>query len=303
MKMIRSLSALVISLWVLGPPLLRAEPVEVRPVAYQGLEVKPVTATVRFEKRAARQGDRVDQSMRVALSLSSSTRQGEQATKSAERKRERYQQRTLLVDEVTEGQAMAVRVRFQQSQRAIDDAEPEVHPIVGKTYSCRRTSDGLLHVTRDDGSLPNPEEFAIVSESMESLGKPNPLAEFFAGRILSVGEKVELPTEVGDTLLGSGGYLGKVSRFELTLLEVSQRREGRVARFSVDIESQGKEGAQLRLAISGTLEIDADTCRTRQVDLSGPLAMAKTTGSYSQARITQIRGQLSVAMSATYTER
>ena len=196
---------------------------------------------------------------------------------------------------------MAARVRFQKSERSTDDAKPIVQAVVGKTYLCRRQEKGPLQVSREDGSLPSPEEFKVVSESMASLGYPNPLAEYFGGRTVAVGEKLKLPKEVGAGLLGSDSKLGKVVRLEATLLEVLELQGNRVARLGVDMEAQGEASMQMRLSVQGTIDLEVESCRVLRIELSGPLAMASSIGSHSHTQITQVSGKLSVEMSAIYS--
>lgn len=281
---------------LMGTPLVAraAEPA----AAYAALNVSP--KKVQFSKRATAQGDRVDHAVRVALNLHSTVRQGGEVVQEASTTLDRNQQRTIIAEEVLDGKTVAARVRFQRSERTIDESAPESHPIVGHTYYCRRVADEPLQIRRDDGSLPSLEEHRLVSESMESLGRSNPLADFFAGRRIEVGERLELPEEVGEALLGNGPTLGKVSRFVLTLREVVDRHGEQVARFDALVEAQGADRTQMRMELTGTLELEVDTCRTRLLDLSGPLGMATTIGSYSQEQTTFVRGKLNLKMTADY---
>ena len=55
---------------------------------------------------------------------------------------------------------------------------------------------------------------------MQMVGRPNPLAQFLAGRTIAVGEKIELPSAVASQIFNLGDKFGKVSRFTLTLKKV-----------------------------------------------------------------------------------
>ncbi|MGI9456622.1 MAG: hypothetical protein ACR2NU_08675 [Aeoliella sp.] len=290
-------------LFVVVPEALHAEPGDLQPATYDQLDVPQSIEQVHFEKRPTGTGDRVDQVMRVALALESTVRKGDQVLDTNSRHMERIQQRAMIAEEVVDGHAVAARVRFLKSERVTDGAEPDVHPITGKTYLCRRERDEPLVITREDGSIPGPEEFTIVSESMDALGKPNLLADFFADRTVSVGEIIELPEEIGEGLLGSSDRLGKVSRFALTLAELTQRDGARVARFAVDIKSRGDQNAQMQLVVTGTIDLEVETCRTLGLEFTGPLAMTTSFGSYSQTQTTQVSGKLSMKMSAAYDDR
>src|SRR5690606_6398094 len=151
---------------------------------------------------------------------------------------------------------------------------------------------------RDDGTLATPREHEQVSASMASLGKISPLAEFFAGKKITLGEKVDLPAEVGTTLLGGDGTLGKVSRFEMTLKEVVVREGRQIARFDTEIEAEAEDGVQMRLLLSGSISLEVETCRVEGLELDGPLARMSSFGSYSHRETTSVRGKMAIAMKA-----
>lgn len=268
-----------------------------RLAAYQTLNVPRAHQRATFAKLAANPGDRVDQTLAVDLKLDSTVRKGHETVDQSSSQLVRNQQRTVVVEEVVEGLTIAARVRYSKCERNVD-GQASQPPVVGKTYVCRRNDDDSLTVTRTDGTFASPDEFRIVSESMESLGRPNPLAEFLAGKTVAVGEVLELPHDVGAALLGSKTSLGHVAKFTLTLREVLET-EG-VARFAVEIETEGSEKTQMRLIVNGHLDVETSTCRTRRFAVSGPLGMATTTGTYSTAKTTYVRGKLNLSMAAEY---
>jgi hypothetical protein len=103
--------------------------------------------------------------------------------------------------------------------------------------------------------------------------------------------------------LGGDGTLGKVSRFEMTLKEVVDREGRQVARFDTEIEAEAEDGVQMRLLLSGTIALEADTCRAERLELDGPLARMSSFGSYSRRETTSVRGKMAIAMSASYTDK
>lgn len=281
----------------------------VTPAAYESLDVIPAVQQVQFTRRGAQQGDRVDQTVSVGITLESTVRQGDQTIDQSSSAMHREQQRTMIATEVVAGRTIEAQVRFLEALRTVQDSgendgaeQTEQQPIVGHTYSCRRLDDESLQVTRHDGSFPTPEEHRLVSESMAALGRVNPLAEFLAGKTISVGEKLELPAELGAGLLGSSATMGNVSRFELTLQQVRGEQGNRVAEFAAEVEAEGAKKTQLRLLVTGTLAVEVDTCRTRLLELKGPMGMATTIGSYSHAETTFVRGKLNLAMNAEYAK-
>jgi len=284
-----------------------AQPGGVMPTAYESLDVGPATQQVQFERRGAQAGDRVDQTLSVGLTLDSTIRRGTETIDQSKSAMQNVQQRTIIAGEVVAGRTVEAQVRFLEANRTITDSgnqdgaeQIEQQPTVGNTYTCRRLEDDSLQVTRSDGSFPTPEEHRLVSESMAALGRANPLAEFLAGKTITVGEKLELPAELGAGLLGSSAAMGNVSRFELTLKEVADEAGVRVAKFDAELEAEGEQKTQMRLLVAGTLKVEVDTCRTRHLKLSGPLGMATTMGSYSQAETTFVRGKLNLEMNADY---
>ena len=105
-------------------------------------------------------------------------------------------------------------------------------PVVGKTYHCERT-DQQLTVTTPEGLVPPLAEYKVVTRAMESLGKPNPLANFLANKTVAVGERLELPAEVAQQVLGFDEKMGDVEKFTLTLTSI----EKMVAHFEAEIEA------------------------------------------------------------------
>ncbi len=268
-----------------------------RVAAYDALDVPKAGQQVTFAKQAAQPGDRVEQSLEVQLQLESTVRQGDKQLDQSTTTMVRDQQRTVIAGEIIDGRTVEARVRFAKCTRGVDGKVSEP-PVVGNTYLCRRLEDDTLRVTRDDGSFASPDEFSVVSESMHSLGRPNPLADYLVGKTVTVGDMLEVPLEVGAALLGSNDSLGHVSRFQLVLREITPGDA--VAKFAIEMETEGSEKTQMRLIVTGDLEVEVDSCRTRRMAISGPLAMASTMGSYSTAQTTLVRGKLKLAMSAQY---
>jgi hypothetical protein len=58
----------------------------------------------------------------------------------------------------------------------------------------------------------------------------------------------------------------------------------------------------MRLELDGPLEVEANTCRAAKVDLTGPIAMSETRGSYSTSYQVIGTGQLKVSARSTYRD-
>jgi len=242
--------------------------------------------SVTFRRVAAAEGDVLDQSVRTQMRLEQTGRRGGEVLDQRDAEQRRTQRRRVAATAVAGGLVTAARVDFLESTRTVD-GESEADPIRGKSYLCRREDD-TLRVTTPDGLTPPIAEYEMVSRAMDSLGKPNPLADFLAGRSVAVGERLELPAEVAQQALGLDRRLGAVDRFVLTLRSV----EGGVAAFDAHIEAVGYGGQQMRLFADGSFAIEAATCLTTHADLSGPVAMSSTVGDYT----VDARGKMRLAL-------
>ena len=291
------LTALML-LGVAAPAAVLAQTNGPRLAAYESLAIPRTAAKVTFAKRVTQPGDRIDQQLVAQLDVESTVRKGLQTTETSKNSVGRRQRRSVLVDEVLDGRTVTARVHFSEYDRT-KDSETLTQPVVGKTYSCHRLADETLEIKNVDGSLASPDEYELVTECMEALGRPNPLADYLHGRSITVGEKLDLPKEVGNALLSSDGSLGMVTKFQLTLTSVES--EGKLANFKVEIESTGAETTQMKVDVLGQLQIETDTCRTRSMNLHGPLIMATTIGSYSAAETTFVRGKLKIETQASYS--
>ena len=195
------------------------------------------------------------------------------------------------------------------SQPAADgkspDANPPVpQPVQGKAYRCRREpgDDGKLIVADSDGAIPPLDEFEIVAQGMEMVGRPNPLAEFLAGRSVAVGQTLPLPKDVADRLFGIGERFGDVSRFDLTLQEVRTENGRACAVFRASVDAASNNSSQMRMQVEGPLVIEIASCRAVRTKLSGPIAMTESRGTYSTAYQLISTGHLTIAIDAAYRD-
>lgn len=220
-------------------------------------------------------GRQSTQEVAVELSLKTRTRRQREVLEEATASLTRRRQRVTTVTGVQRGLPTAARVHYTVSQRAQNDDPAESDAVAGKTYQCERRGK-TLHVLNEQGEVPPPEEFEIVAENMALLGKPNPLAEFLAGKTVSVGQRVGVPAAVAQQLLGLDDQFGEVSRFDLILEAIGQAGGAKVARFAADLEATKHATSQMRLMIAGPLQIEAATCRVVSAELSGPIGMSQS---------------------------
>jgi hypothetical protein len=235
---------------------------------------------VRFRQQPATVGDRVIQRLGVHLGLATKITQSGQTAHESTNEMRRQQQRTIEVLEVKEGRAIKARASFQVSRRQSpenpDPNELATQPIEGKAYLLSRDGE-QLKLTDLAGAIPPLEEYKLAAESLENVGKANPLAELLVSRPIVVGQRILIPRETVQTLLGFQEPIGSVRRFELTLNRVepaSDENPTPRAIFQTAIEIIPNEKSPLAIKLNGEMAIETETCRLVAVELSGPVQIS-----------------------------
>ena len=170
------------------------------------------------------------------LKLDTMVRQDSQVLEKSKTALRRQQRRVVTTTHVNDGMTVAVLVRYAEAaqgnrrrHRRRQARRIEARGATGRkakstasAATAKRCSSPTKH-----GSVPPLDEYEIVALNMESLGRPNPLADFLAGKTLTVGQRIALPNEVAEKLMGLGGEMGEVTQFELTLAKRrdDQRRD------------------------------------------------------------------------------
>lgn len=267
---------------------------------------------VRFSRQPTRVGDEIEQNLGLELRLTMTMRQGNEMIGTSQTTVRTNQKRVLTTTEVADGRSVAIRLQYpvatkQELIAEGNDAKQTTlapQPVQGKTYFCRRDSGekGELIVTDEAGNRPPTDEYEIVAQQMQTVGRSNPLAEFLAGRTIAIGEKVELPSAVASQIFNLGDKIGKVSRFTLTLKKIQSESGVTFAVFQADVEAIANAARQMRLEVEGPLVIDVATCRAKQVSLVGPIGMSETRGSYSTAFQAIGTGKLQMSIASTYRD-
>jgi hypothetical protein len=283
----------------------------IEPAAYTRSESKAPAQSVTFAQQPARVGDEVEQHLGLDLKMTMTMRQGNEVAGTRVTTVRTNQRRVLTTREVNGGRAMSIRVQYpistkQESILEANDttAHPQVvpQPVQGKSYLCRRGAEenAELVITDEQGNRPPTEEYEIVAQQMQMVGRQNPLAHFLAGRTIAVGEKVELPEGVASQLFNLGDKFGKVSKFILTLEKVQSERGDTYAVFRSTVEAMANGATQMRLEVDGPLVVDVATCRAQKMALIGPIGMSETRGSYSNAYQMIGTGKLNMSIASTY---
>ncbi len=285
----------------------------VEQAAFTSPEAPKGAQTVHFAKQPARVGDEVEQNIGLELRMTMSMRQGNELVGKNQTTVRTNQRRVLTTTAVDDGRTVAMKLHYSVAtkQEAVADATdasnpPTVtpQPVQGKTYICRRDSgeNGELIVTDEAGNRPPTDEYEIVAQQMQMVGRPNPLAQFLAGRTIAVGEKIELPNGVASQIFNLGERFGKVSRFTLTLQKVQSGGDQTSAIFQTNVEAVANAATQMRLEVEGPLVVDVATCRAQKISLLGPIGMSETRGSYSTAYQMIGTGRLQMSVASAYRD-
>jgi hypothetical protein len=233
---------------------------------------------VKFEQRQTVVGDRVVQRLGMQLNVTTKIVQSGQVAHQSANEIRSQQQRTVDVLEAVDGRAVKARVLFDVARRQTPDSETPTElvasPTQGKSYLVTRQDDKLV-VTDADGAIPPLAEFTLVSEALEGVGRPNPLAVVLAGREVAIGQRMFVPRDLAKSLLGLGGpELADVHKFELTLDRLAAPAEAGappVAVFRVTIEVKPDDAGGLAVILNGEMAVEPTTCRLTSVDLAGPV--------------------------------
>jgi hypothetical protein len=267
---------------------------------------------VRFSVQPAHVGDEIEQNLGLELRMAMTMRQGNEMIGASQTTVRTNQKRLLTTTEVDDGRTVAIRLQYPVAtkQESVVEGngpnEPTLapQPVQGKTYICWRDSgeNGELVVTDEAGNRPPTDEYEIVAQQMQMVGRSNPLAQFLAGRTIAVGEMIELPNAVASQIFNLGDKIGKVSRFTLTLKKVQSESGVTFAVFQADVEAVANAARQMRLEVEGPFVVDVATCRAKQVSLVGPIGMSETRGSYSTAYQVIGTGKLQMSIASTYRD-
>ena len=196
-------------------PATASSPTPLPPVA----EPQPAQ-TVRFQRRPVQVGDRAQQEVTVGLQLSSRFTQSGQIANESQSTLRREQRRRIEVTGVEGDRIQTATIKFDHSRnQSPENPDPEtltVQVVEGKTYLAERRGEAML-VTDEAGVIPPLDEYKLVADVAENLGKPNPLANLLLERPIAVGQRILVPREAAASVLGLREQVGTVKRFELRL--------------------------------------------------------------------------------------
>ena len=233
------------------------------------------------------------------MDLKVTIRQAGQLVDSSSRTIKRRLSRSVTVLEVARDRVLSAKVKFDVAKHTSSEVNRPTRSVeqavTGRTYVVTREKDELT-VIDDQGKTPSAEELAIVKASMDSVGRANPLAEFFNRRTIAVGQTVKLPSKLAKSLFSADETVGEVTRFDMTLKGVSRKTGGACAQFDTVIDTKAKGPAQPITRRTGQLEIELETCRTVALDFSTPVTFTETRGPKRFPFIVTGKGTMTMAI-------
>ena len=310
-----SLAAIAVAL----PAVAQVAPpaaVEQAAFARDGSDAAP--QSIRFDRQTPHVGDQVEQDIMLEMRLATALRKNNELSEKTELRMRNLQRRLVTTTEIVDGRTQAVLVRYPaatkqhgvgaEARKSFDapatpqTEPPAAQPVQGKAYRCHREpgDDGKLIITDEAGLIPPLEEYEIVAQGMDMVGRANPLADFLADQTVAVGQTLTLPPEVADRLFGIHDRFGDITRFDLTLQEVRPENGAACAVFLASIDAASSDSSQMRMQVEGPLVIEIGTCRAVHTKLFGPIGMTESRGTYSTAYQLISTGQLAMTIDAQY---
>ena len=235
---------------------------------------------VAFTKRPTQVNDTSHQKLVGNLVANRTIRQHKQIVDSSKQTLVRNQDRHLTVLEMANGVPVRAKLVYGNSATVVKaeqrDQVEVTQPVAGNTYLVLKRGDELLFGD-ETGQPVTEEEAKVLNLHMSAFGKPNPLAEFLNGKRIRVGQSIEVPKEVAIELLGLTGREGNTDRLVLRLRATKVHDRAEYAVFETILKTSGGETAMAML-MKGELVVETGTCRTKSIQLEGPISMSEVRG-------------------------
>ncbi len=220
---------------------------------------------------------------------------------------QRRQNRHLTVLGVQPQSIPRVEVTFESALHHTSedwDAEPrwESQAVHGKTYRVSR-ENGRLVVTNPQGTAPSSDELEMVQQSMQWVGRGNPIAQFLHGRTVEVGQTLHLPAELARELLGTDTPLNKAQKMPMTLLEVREIHGALCGIFEAVLENTSQLGVRTSTHMRGKFAVELDTCRLVSTAFQGPVTYRLSRSIGGENYVVETAGSLQVATKAQILRR
>jgi hypothetical protein len=258
--------------------------------------------TCSFNYRQPRVGDQGTQDVQFEMNLVVTFQQSGQVISTGDRSILRRQRRAMTALDVKDLRVTRAQVAFAESEAMVMENGKATsrtrQPVAGKSYHVARQANEELLVTDEQGNPPSAEEIAIVRSAADAVGRRNPWGEVLHQRTVSVGDTLNVPPPLANTLLGFEETLGEVRRFEMKLVDIRSVDGTQCGVFETVIETDSTLAGGKVLTMRGQFVIDAATCRTVQVQLTCPLDVSETRGPHGGRFTVLGKGTLQVSMRA-----
>ena len=257
-----------------------------------------------FRRQKSRVGDVTDQQLVCDLNLQMAVRQGEQVVDSKKQAVTRKQNRRITILTIGDAAPTRASVTYNTSSISLKQTDgreqSSSQPVAGHTYYVTREGKELK-ITDIQGNVPPPEELMIVRSNLEAFGLPNPIANYFAGKTIRVGQTVELPIEIAKELLGFQETLGDVTGLKMKLIRMQPTGTSTAAIFETALRAENDGQSGVRLQLKGQMALDVQSCRTLGMNLSGPVSVEEEHGPPEGRFSVTSEGDIQVAVRATYS--
>ena len=260
-----------------------------------------------FQHKSPVVGEQWTNKVQFDMSLKTKYRYPGQETQQTISQDQQHQVRELTVLTVQPDYSTQVKVFFKKASRQTRTADQKdtewlPQPVNGKTYVVRRAENELI-VINQHGQVPPDNELTIVKQSMQSIGRPNPLAQFLTGRTIAIGETVQLPAELASSFLGSTQATSQSKAVPMKLVNIRDIDGVSCGIFAAKIHNISQNGPRTSTHMTGHLAVQLNTCRTIYVSFRGPVTMRQTRMVANQEYTVEATGSLAVAMRTAKIQR
>jgi hypothetical protein len=256
---------------------------------------------VQFTYRAPQVGQQGSHDMQFSLDMTTALRQAGQIISSEKQQLSRNQDRQVTVLAVADRRAMKVQVAYskawEQVARGTQSGTPQPQPIEGKSYIVERRGSDLVVTDLQGHDVPE-EERVLVAGSMDAVGHPSPLGTFLDGKKIVIGQTLKLPNDMASDLLGMKEAGGEAQQVELTLQDVHQEEDARIAQFAMLIVLKLPGGGTLD--VKGRLQLEPETCQITAANFEGPVSMHQEEGPKGHTFEIASDGTMKVAVRSHY---
>lgn len=254
-----------------------------------------------FTAHVSKVNDATHQVSELVLAADRSIRHQNQIVGTSNQKMQQSQDRVVTILKTAHGNPIQARIDYGDSTTQVEAGDQRnvkvVQPIANKTYFVTRNDDQLLFADETGGEITEAED-KLLQQQFQNFGKPNPLAMFLNGKRIRMGQSINVPEEVARELLGLTGHTGKTDRLSLRLVATKSVAGVECGVFDTLLRTSSEE-TSMSLLMKGQIAVDPETCRTKSVQLQGPVAISETRGPTEGRFIVSTNGSLQVTLTST----